>query len=74
MAGDFNQWVVDLADLADMSEVDVGDTRKDKCLDRVYTNIGRKVVASGTVDPLETKDEEGPKRSDHRIAYSVLSS
>ena len=30
MAGDFNQWRVDLGDFADMEEVPVGHTRKDK--------------------------------------------
>ena len=38
----------------------------------MYTNIGRKVVALGSVDPLEMEDEDGPRKSDHRIAYSTF--
>ena len=47
--GDFNQWPVQeaLQDFPDITEADVGPTRKDRCIDRVFTNFGRSVVESG---------------------------
>ena len=69
VAGDFNQWEVDVSDLADVQEVKVGPTRHSKSIDRVFLNFPRKVEAYGTLAPLETDDPEDPKKSDHRIAY-----
>ena len=57
---------MDLRDLADMQDVAVGNTRKDKCIDRVFTNSSRGVVEAGTLAPLETEED---RRSDHRVVY-----
>ena len=74
--GDFNQWKVNEAvdDFADVREVDVGATRGERKLDRVFTNLSRSVVEAGTLDPLATEaNEEGEVRlSDHRVAYCRL--
>ena len=47
----------------------MGPTRKDRCLDRIFTNFGRAVEESGTVPPLEVEPGSQGTRSDHRIAY-----
>ena len=69
--GDFNQWDIKeaLQDFADVKEVNVGPTRGSRSIDRIFLNMTRAVVESGTLDPLET-DEEGT--SDHRVAYCRL--
>ena len=69
--GDFNQWKIDQAldDFGDMKEVDIGNTRKDKKLDRIFLNMSRAVVESGMLEPLETEEEE---TSNHCIAYCRL--
>ena len=71
IAGDFNQWKVEeaLADFPDIKEVPVGNTRKEKSIDRIFLNIDRSVIESGTLSPLET--EEG-QESDHRVAYCKI--
>ena len=71
VAGDFNQWTVGdaLADFADIREVDVGPTRKDRCIDKIYTNFIRAVSESGTVPPLEPEPGQNGTRSDHRVAF-----
>ena len=70
IGGDFNQWRVEsaLVEYPDIREADVGPTRKDKCLDRLFTNFGRSIEASGTVPPLRPYEGEGAP-SDHRVAY-----
>ena len=68
LAGDFNQWPMDTADLSDVCEVDVGNTRGSRCIDRVFSNVWRRVTESGTIAPLETEDEEA-RSSDHRTVY-----
>ena len=45
----------------------MGNTRKDKCLDRVFVNFSQSVKESGTLAPLESEDQEA-RRSDHRVA------
>ena len=57
VAGDFNQWQIDgaLQEFPDLVEADVGPTRGDRCLDRMFTNFSRAVKASGTVPPLEVE-------------------
>ena len=54
VGGDFNQWGVGeaLEDFADLREVDVGPTRKDRCIDKLFTNFGPSVSECGTVPPL----------------------
>ena len=70
VAGDFNQWRIDeiLADFIDVREIEVGPTRGDRLIDRIFSNSGRAVVESGSLPPLETDDPQA-RKSDHRIAY-----
>ena len=67
--GDFNQWKMGqaLVDFVDLKEVDIGHTRKDRSLDKIFLNMSRAVVESGTLEPLESEEDE--LKSDHRIAY-----
>ena len=70
VAGDFNQWRVEdyLDNFPDVKEVAVGPTRGSRSIDRIFSNVGRSLVESGTALPLETEGEES-RRSDHLIAY-----
>ena len=72
IAGDFNQWKVedDLADFADMSEAEVGNTREDRCIDWIFCNMSRLIKEAGTLLPLDTED--GDRTSDCRIAFCRL--
>lgn len=51
-----------------MREVHVGPTRGDRAIDRLFCNMTRGVVASGTVPSLETEAAEAAK-SDHLVTY-----
>ena len=54
----------------DMGEVQVGNTRGSRSIDRIFVNITRAVTESGMLEPLETEGEgEDRRRSDHRVAY-----
>ena len=68
VGGDFNQWRIGdaLLDFADLNEVKVGCTRKDKEIDRLFTNTTRSITDYGTLSPL-TADSEAA--SDHRVSY-----
>ena len=70
VAGDYKQWKIAeaLQDFADIKEVPVGNTRDDRSIDRIFLNVSRSVVDSGTLETLETEDEES-RSSNHRIAY-----
>ena len=70
--GDFNQWPVDeaLSEFPDVKEAPVGPTRKDRCIDRVFTNFGRAITDTGTVPPLEPEPGAQGTRSDHRITFA----
>ena len=70
VGGDFNQWKVDgaLADFVDLKEVEVGNTRGGRSIDRIFTNMSRSITDCGTLAPLETEGDEAVA-SDHRIAY-----
>ena len=72
VAGDFNQWKIDeaLQDFPDLREEQVGPTRKDRTIDRIFTNFGRSIVESGTVPPLEPEPGYQGAKSDHRIAFA----
>ena len=73
--GDFNQWAVGdtLLDFTDIKEVEVGNTRGNRSIDKIFCNLGRSVVESGTLAPLEMDDEpEETRRSDHRVAFCKL--
>lgn len=67
LAGDFNQWAVEsaLVEFPDIGEVNVGPTRGDRRIDRIFCNLARRVGESGTVPPLESEHSE----SDHHVAY-----
>ena len=71
IAGNFNQWEIGgvIAEFPDLMEADVGPTRKDRCLDRIYVNFGRSICESGTVPPLEVEPGQPGTASDHRIAF-----
>ena len=70
IACDFNQWdfAAGLSDLADIKEAEVGNTRKDRALDKIFTNFSNGISQTGTLAPLESKDAE-VRRSDHQIGY-----
>ena len=72
VCGDFNQWPAEsiLQDHPDLSEIAHGPTRGTRCIDRSFTNFGRSITESGTLEPLES--EEGSK-SDHRMAWAKAS-
>ena len=46
VAGDFNQWRIQdaLQDFPDIREAQVGPTRKDHCIDRIFSNFGRSIT------------------------------
>ena len=69
VAGDYNQWDTSgaLLDFPDLREVDVVNTRGNRSIDRIFTNVSRSVNSAGTLEPLETDD--GSRHSDHRVAY-----
>ena len=56
VGGDFNQWDIAsaLVDYIDIAETDVGPTRGDRSIDRLFSNFHRSVIESGTLPPLET--------------------
>ena len=73
VGGDFNQWKIGGAmdNFVDMKEIDVGPTRGNKTIDRVFTNMSRSIIESGTVTPLVTEDDEDgqTRKSDHRVVF-----
>ena len=75
IAGDFNQWKIGeaLLDFSDLKEVDVGRTRGNRAIDRIFLNMSRSVTESGSLEPLQTDKEDGDTRSsNHRVAYCRL--
>ena len=74
IAGDFNQWGIQdyLADFVDIGEVDVGPTRGQSSIDRIFTNAASLVKRGGTVPPLDSKDSETGVDSDHRVAFARI--
>ena len=71
VAGDFNQWEIGgaMSEFPDLREADVGPTRKDRVLDRIFTNFGRSQTEAGTVPPLEVEPGHPGAASDHRVAF-----
>ena len=71
VAGNFNHWPIDraLADITDIREANFGPTRKDRCIDEIFSHFSRAINASGTVPPLEVEPGISGTKSDHRIAY-----
>ena len=74
VAGDFNQWKVEvgLANFPDISEVPIGCTRGRRAIDRISLNVGRPVNEYGTLSPLEMEGIVDVRRSDHLVAYCRL--
>ena len=71
VTGDFNQWEIGeaLHDFPDIHEANVGPTRKDKCIDRLFTNFDQAQRDAGTVPPLGVEPGSQGLDSDHRVAY-----
>ena len=71
VGGDFNHWKIEeaLEEFADMREANVGSTRKDKCIDHMFTNFGWAQRSSGTVPPLDVEPGSNGAPSDHRVTY-----
>ena len=71
IGGDFNQWDIKsiIDEFPDLRESAIGPTRKDRCLDRIFTNFGRAEKESGTVEPLEAEEGAAGTVSDHRVAF-----
>ena len=73
VTGDFNQWDVAraLQDFPDIHEVNVGPTRGDRSIDRIFVNVPTK--AAGTLPPLESdpggEEDVTVRKSDHKVAY-----
>ena len=59
MAGDCNQWKVTeaLLDFPDLREAPVGPTREDREIDKIYTNVSRSLVESGTTGDGRRQNE-----------------
>ena len=60
-----------MADFPDLTEYEVGNTRGDHCIDRIFANMGPPEEA-GTVPSLETDpgSESAARPSDHAVAYA----
>ena len=71
LAGDFNHWAVQdaVADFVDLTVETVGPTRKDKQIDRIFTNFGQSIKESGTVPLLSADEGRAGTCSDHRVAF-----
>ena len=63
-----------MEDFSDIKEAQVGNTRNGRSLDRIFLNLSRSVIESGTLEPLATEetDNEEARSSDHRVAYCRL--
>ena len=62
-----------LSSFADLREVEVGNTRENRAIDRIFLNVSRSVVEAGMLEPLETEGAgEDLRRSDHRIAFCKI--
>ena len=71
VGGDFNQWDIQgaLQDFPDLRETPVGPTRKDKSIDRLFTNFDRSIEECGTAPPLEPEPGAQGTKSDHQVAF-----
>ena len=69
LGGDFNQWPVEelREDHPEIKEAEVGPTRGNRFIDRVFTNFHRSTTELGTRTPLETEDGNP---SDHKQVSS----
>ena len=53
ISGDFNQWDISgyLEDFQEIMEADVGPTRSNASIDRIFSSAGREMRACGKVTP-----------------------
>ena len=74
LAGDFNQWVVEEAikDYPDIIENVGGPTRKNRTIDRCFSNWHDSIVETSVLPPLETEmsDVGIVHRSEHRVVLT----
>ena len=73
VAGDFNQWPIEVAleDYEELVEVPSPPTRGDRKIDRTFTNWHDDVTDSGCLPPLESEgDGNTVTVSDHKIQYT----
>ena len=73
ITGDFNQWLIEdyLLDYPDITEVITPPTRKDRRIDRTFTNWTDSIVEKCCLQPLETDGVGEEKRcSDHLVQFS----
>ena len=71
---DFNQWGIDnaLVEFWDIKETAAGPTRGNRTIDRTFTNL-ETITESGTLNPLQTDDEENARHSNHRVFFLTAS-
>ena len=71
--GDFNQWKIEeaLEDYPDIAENSGGHTRRDRTIDRNFSNWHRNITSTSILPPLETEETEAGsvRRSDHNIVF-----
>jgi hypothetical protein len=53
-----------------MRELAVGNTRKDKCIDRVFVNFKKLVKTCGSLAPLQPNEDRVGSDSDHRVVFA----
>ena len=74
VAGDFNQWDIKTAldDYIDIKEVNVGNTRGSRAIDRIFLNFHDALVDKGTLPPLQTEIIPGEpiRESDHLTVFA----
>ena len=70
IGGDFNQWQIEeaLEDYPDIVENQGGPTRKNRTIDRNFSNWSEDIVETAVLPPLETEEIEAGSRSpsDHK--------
>lgn len=74
IAGDFNQWDIELAlaEFSDIFEVTTPPTRDGRKIDKMFTNWHNDVEEGGCLPPLHTEVIDGlSSPSDHNIQYLV---
>ena len=71
LSGDFNQWPAESAieDYPDLVENEGGNTRKNRRIDKCFSNFHDRVISTTILPPLETEatDSGVVRRSDHKV-------
>ena len=77
IAGDFNQWRIEdaLSDYPDIVENAGGPTRKNRTIDRCFSNFNERIDETSVISPLQTEETEAGnlRRSDHRVVFTSAS-